>query len=83
MADKKDIFLVSFGKHLKEIREGKKVRSGKSISLRKLEQLSNVDFSQIHKIEIGQSAPSLTTLNSLATGLDITLAELVTFNVER
>ena len=40
-----------FGKHLKLIREGKKIRFGKSISLRRLEQLSGVDFSQIHRIE--------------------------------
>lgn len=77
MATTEDPFLISFGKHLKQIRENSK------ISLRKLDQLSEVDYSQIHKIEKGISAPSLTTLNALAKALKITLAELVTFEVRK
>ncbi|RKO72303.1 XRE family transcriptional regulator [Sphingobacterium puteale] len=69
----------AFGRHLKLIREGKKIRSGKSISLRRLEQLSGIDFSQIHRIEKGSTSPTLVTLYALANGLDVTLANLVEF----
>ena len=81
MKEERDLFLVSFGRHLRLIREGKKIRSGEKISLRKLEQLSTVDYSQIHKIEKGISSPSLTTLNLLAVSLEISLADLVTFDI--
>lgn len=72
-------FSQAFGQHLKEIREGKKVRIGKKISLRRLDQLSGVDHSHIHKIEKGIISPSLFILKALADALEITLAELVTF----
>lgn len=68
-----------FGKHLKLIREGKKIRFGKSISLRRLEQLSGVDFSQIHRIEKGSTSPTLITMYALAKGLDISLGDLAEF----
>jgi transcriptional regulator with XRE-family HTH domain len=74
-----DKFLKAFGLHLQDIREGKKIRKGESISLRILEQLSNVDYSQIHRIEKGKTAPSITTMRKLANALGISLADLVTF----
>ena len=43
----KELILKKFGNHLKMIRNEKK------ISLRVLEQLSSVDYSQIHRIEKG------------------------------
>ncbi len=70
---KKKEILKSFGAHLKNIRDEKKV------SLRVLEQLSNVDYSQIHRIEKGETAPSLITLISLAEGLGIEPKELLDF----
>lgn len=70
---KKEEILKSFGTHLKKIRNEKK------ISLRVLEQLSNVDYSQIHRIEKGETAPSLITLISLAKGLGIEPKELLNF----
>ncbi|WP_188753722.1 helix-turn-helix domain-containing protein [Parapedobacter defluvii] len=75
-------FSIAFGQHLKDIREGKKVRSGKKISLRRLDQLSGVDHSHIHKMEKGLSSPSLVTLKALADAMEVTLAELVTFNYD-
>jgi len=71
-------FSITFGQHLKDIREGKKLRKGK-ISLRKLDQLSGVDHSHIHKIEKGTTSPSLLTLKALAIALEISLVDLVDF----
>ncbi|WP_262249862.1 helix-turn-helix domain-containing protein [Parapedobacter soli] len=73
-------FSQAFGQHLKEIREGKKIRSGKKISLRRLDQLSGVDHSHIHKIEKGLSSPSLLTLKALALALEVSLVDLVDFD---
>lgn len=70
---KKEEILKSFGTHLKNIRNEKK------ISLRVLEQLSNIDYSQIHRIEKGETAPSLITLLYLAKGLGIDPKELLDF----
>ncbi|QNR85883.1 helix-turn-helix transcriptional regulator [Pedobacter riviphilus] len=70
---KKEEILKLFGTHLKNIRNEKK------ISLRVLEQLSNIDYSQIHRIEKGETAPSLVTLLSLAKGLGIDPKELLDF----
>ncbi len=72
-------FSTSFGQHLKDIREGRKLRTGGKISLRKLDQMSGVDHSHIHKIEKGISSPSLLTLKALALALEITLMDLVDF----
>lgn len=82
MAVGDDNFLKAFGAHFKAIREGKKVRTGKKISLRRLDQLSDVDHSQIHRIEKGESAPSIVTLKALADALGVTLIDLVTFDYD-
>ena len=63
--------ITEFGLRLKSIREKK------GISLRKLETLSNIDFSQIHRIEKGVTNPSLTTILALAEALEIKVVELL------
>lgn len=65
--------LKKFGKHLKEIREQKK------LSLRKLADIADVDFSQIHRIEQGKSNPGLTMLIALAVALEVSLFQLINF----
>lgn len=82
MAVGDDKFLKAFGAHFKAIREGKKVRTGKKISLRRLDQLSEVDHSQIHRIEKGESAPSIVTLKALADAMGVTIVDLVKFDFE-
>ncbi|WP_437920663.1 helix-turn-helix domain-containing protein [Sphingobacterium sp. LRF_L2] len=78
MSIDKDKFSKKFGQHLKDIREGRKIRTEK-VSLRKLEQISEIDFSQIHRIEKGESSPSLLTLKALADALQISLKDLIDF----
>jgi transcriptional regulator with XRE-family HTH domain len=63
--------IADFGLRLKSIREKK------GISLRKLETLSNIDFSQIHRIEKGLTNPSLTTILALADALEVKPVELL------
>ncbi|MCK9404747.1 MAG: helix-turn-helix domain-containing protein [Chitinophagaceae bacterium] len=65
--------LNKFGKHLEKIREDKK------LSLRKLADNADVDFSQIHRIEKGKTNPSLTMLLALSEGLGIPIEELIHF----
>lgn len=74
--NRKKAVMKAFGLHLKQIREKK------GISLRVLEQFSDVDHSQIHRIEKGDSAPSVVTLVALAEALGTNLKELVDFNGE-
>lgn len=71
--ERKKLVMKAFGLHLKQIRENK------DVSLRILEQLSDVDHSQIHRIEKGISAPSIITLVALAEALDVSLQELINF----
>jgi transcriptional regulator with XRE-family HTH domain len=63
--------LKKFGAHLKSLREEKE------LSLRKLADLADVDFSQIHRIEKGETNPSLTMLIVLAEALEISITELL------
>lgn len=65
--------LIAFGKNLQKIREGKK------ISLRQLEILSDVDHSEIHRVEKGKRNPTLTVIIALAKGLEIDRADLLNF----
>jgi transcriptional regulator with XRE-family HTH domain len=65
--------LKRFGKHLE------KIRTEKGLSLRKLADIADVDFSQIHRIEKGQSNPSLTMLLTISASLEITIEELIRF----
>lgn len=65
--------LIAFGTHLQRIRKRKK------ISLRKLEAISDVDHSEIHRIEKGLRNPSLTTLLALAKALEIEITVLFSF----
>ena len=72
-ATRDEKILKKFGRHLEKIRKEKK------LSLRKLADNADVDFSQIHRIEKGITNPSLTMLLALSEGLSITLEELVHF----
>lgn len=57
--------IKDFGKILK------KIRTSKKISLRKLALETDMDHSSIHRIETGESNPTLTTILVLAEALGI------------
>lgn len=63
--------LTTFGTKLKEL------RNKKGYSIQQLAFESDIETSQVHRVEKGKINPTLTTLTALAKGLGITLAELV------
>jgi transcriptional regulator with XRE-family HTH domain len=65
--------LKKFGTHLGMLRQSK------GFSLRKLADEADIDFSMIHRIEKGDTNPSLLILVKLADALGIELTALLTF----
>lgn len=65
--------LKRFGKHLE------KLRLDRNLSLRKLADIADIDFSQVHRIEKGQTNPSLTMVLALAESLNVSISELLEF----
>lgn len=63
--------LEHFGNKLKTL------RTSKGFTLEQLAFEADIELSQVHRVEKGKINPTLTTLNALAKGLGITLAELV------
>ena len=55
------------------------IRKSKKLSLRKLSDIADVDFSQIHRIEKGESNPTITMVIALANALEIKPAKLIEF----
>ena len=68
--------LISFGHHLKKIRESK------NMSQAKLGLLIDSYQSSIQRIEYGQSNPELCMLIAIADALEITLSELLNFDYD-
>jgi Predicted transcriptional regulator with C-terminal CBS domains len=67
--------LSEYGNHLRNIIKEKKV------SLRKLSKLTGVDFSDLAKIERGETNTTITTILRISTGLKKTNpTELFTYN---
>jgi transcriptional regulator with XRE-family HTH domain len=71
LRDKK--VLIAFGNHVR------KLRKARNLSMEALSYEVDVDLSQIFRIEKGKINPTLTTLAALSNALNITLAELLTF----
>ncbi|MEI3613600.1 helix-turn-helix domain-containing protein [Pseudogracilibacillus sp. SO30301A] len=61
--------MINIGKRIKNLRETS------DISARKLAQMTNLDPSQISKIERGGSKPSLDALERICKALNISLSE--------
>lgn len=49
----------------------RKLRDERDLSLRELAALADTDYSQIHRIEIGQISPTAVTLENLAEALKV------------
>ncbi len=63
--------LIKFGERLKELRTDKK------LTLEQLAFAADIELSQVHRIEKGKINPTYTTLLALASGLEITVSELL------
>lgn len=66
--------IIEFGKNLRLIRKSK------GISMEKLANLADFEYSQISRIELGQINTSLDTVFKLARALSIDAKELFDFN---
>ncbi len=73
LRDKK--ILIAFGNHIRRLRKAK------NLSMEAFSYEVDVDLSQIFRIEKGKINPTLTTLSALASALNITLPELLTFEI--
>lgn len=71
LRDKK--LLIAFGNNLRQIR---KVRN---LSLENLAYESEMELSQVFRIEKGLVNPTISTLAALAKALDLSLSELLDF----
>ncbi|OIQ63057.1 anaerobic benzoate catabolism transcriptional regulator [mine drainage metagenome] len=69
----KEKILAKFANHLKELREER------GLSIRELALRSNLEYSQVQRIEKGKVNIALTTLLALADGLDIVSTELINY----
>ena len=67
----KDKILSRFAKHLTSLREQQ------GISIRELASRSNLEYSQVQRIEKGKVNFAFTTLIALADGLNISPSELL------
>ncbi|MDE3142787.1 MAG: helix-turn-helix transcriptional regulator [Bacteroidota bacterium] len=69
----KEKILAKFANHLKKLREEK------GLSIRELAIRSNLEYSQVQRIEKGKVNIAFTTLLALADGLDIVSIELLNY----
>lgn len=63
--------LEKFGKHIRTLRLEKKM------TMEELAYACEVEYSQISRIELGKTNTTLTTLDALAKGLEITMQQLL------
>lgn len=63
--------IKAFGLHLRVVREAR------SLSLKQLGDLANVDKSTLYRIEVGIASPNLDLLISVARALQLPLHELM------
>ena len=70
---KDEQWLAELGARIKSRREKK------GLSLRKFADLADIDFSQLHKIEKGESNPSISTVKIIADALGMKIAKLLDF----
>ena len=67
-------YLIKFGKHLKQMREGK------NMSQEQLANISEVSLPQITRIERGVINPTICTIKSLSAGLGVEMSFMFDFN---
>lgn len=63
--------LTAFGLHVRELRQSK------GMTLEELAYACDIELSQVHRIEKGKTNLSLSTLDAIAKGLEISIGELL------
>jgi len=69
--ERKELIKANFGQHLQ------KLRAAKDLSIRSLATRSNLEYSQVQRVENGKVNVALTTIYALAEGLGIEPGELL------
>lgn len=69
--ERKELIKLNFGRHLQ------KLRIEKDLSIRGLATRSNLEYSQVQRIENGKVNVALTTIYALAEGLEIEPGKLL------
>lgn len=63
--------LIKLGERVKALRKAKQ------LTQEDLAYASDLELSQIYRIEKGKNNPSITTINAIAKGLEITISDLL------
>lgn len=63
--------LTDFGIHIR------KLRTAKGMTMEELAYASDIELSQIHRIEKGKTNLSLSTIDAVAKGLELSIGELL------
>jgi transcriptional regulator with XRE-family HTH domain len=71
--EKREEILIKFGKHLEKLRKQRK------LSIRQLAYSSDLEYSQVQRIEKGKVNLALSTLIALSEGLEIKPQQLLDF----
>lgn len=66
-------WLKEFGKNLQAIREKK------GLSLRRLADEADINFTQVHRIEKGETSPSISLVKVIADALGVKMGKLFEF----
>lgn len=66
-------WLKEFGKNLQSMREKK------GLSLRKLADEADINFVQIHRIEKGETSPSISMIKTIADALGVKMGKMFDF----
>lgn len=66
-------YISAFGNNLRRLRTGKK------LSMEKLAQLANIEYSQISDIELAKINTTISTVNAIAEALNIPTKDLFDF----
>ena len=78
--DRKESIKIAFAKHLTDLLEQYRLKQNLNrASLRKLAGRSNLEYSQVQRIFKGKVDVSLTTIVSLAEGLEVSLSKIMDF----
>lgn len=67
--------IIAFGKHIRFLRKEKK------LTMEKLAELANVEYTQIANIERGKTNTTISTAYALAKALSVSFEKLFTFEI--
>lgn len=70
-------FIILFGKNLRKIRESKKM------SMQTLADMTNIEYSQISRIERGLINTSVGIIYEISKALEIDVTELFNFKIDK